>query len=150
MAQNSERSHGLDTEQYKTYLLHFSFLVSVDCGTEEGVVSPRQRDHIDIMFHSKLSYAEKLLLKKHRRGQLVDQSPAYSASETQLRLSTGHSSDVTPSPSGNFLNSRDETQTSKKHSTPNVLKLLIGECIWRVTSEQHYVNSTQARSLNYF
>ncbi|KAI0216481.1 hypothetical protein LSAT2_031506 [Lamellibrachia satsuma] len=100
-------------------------MVSVDCGTEEGVVSPRQRDHIDIMFHSKLSYAEKLLLKKHRRGQLVDQSPAYSASETQLRLSTGHSSDVTPSPSGNFLNSRDETQTSKKHSTPNVLKLLI-------------------------
>ena len=121
----------------------------MDCGTEEGVVSPRQRDHIDIMFHSKLSYAEKLLLKKHRRGQLVDQSPAYSASETKLRPSPGHSSDVTPSPSGNFLDS-DESQTSKKHSTPNVLKLLIGEYIWRVTSEQHYVNSTQARSLNYF
>ena len=56
------------------------------------MVSPQQRDHIEVMFHSNLSYAEKLLLKQHRRGQLP---PGCSASEAQLRPSPGCSASGT-------------------------------------------------------
>ncbi|KAK2183235.1 hypothetical protein NP493_319g03011 [Ridgeia piscesae] len=87
----------------------------------EGVVSPRQRDHINVMFHGELSYAEKLLLKQHRRGLLQSLPPALSTTHTQLRQSPGHSVDVTPSHSNISLDS-DDSRTTKK---PNIIKLLI-------------------------
>ena len=99
--------------------------VSVDCGTEEGVVSPRQRDHINVMFHGELSYAEKLLLKQHRRGLRQCLPPGLSATDTQLRRSPGHSTDVTPSDSNVSFDSDDSRVTNK----PNIIKLLIGECV---------------------
>ena len=117
--------------------------VSVDCGTEEGVVSPRQRDHINVMFHGELSYAEKLLLKQHRRGLLQTLPPALSTTHTQLRQSSGHSVDVTPSHSNISLDS-DDSRTTKK---PNIIKLLIGECVlmhcimWCDTSVKCFVNT---------